>query len=200
MEQGKSTEPDSGKRLAELEALLFAHGEPLSVKKIAKILDCGEEDVTKLVSELGRRLENEGRGVHLASLGDKVQLVTKPEFGKLLEHFAKEELSEDLTPASLEALAIIAYLGPISRARLEYLRGVNSSFILRSLRLRGLIERTEDPESPNSYLYGPSFELIKHLGVKQKENLPDYEKLRSVLQKLTVEPEGAAVPAQTSPR
>jgi len=169
--------------LAKLEALLFIHGEPLSIKKVEKILEVEAEDAKNLLSELGERLESSDRGIHVASLGDKVQLVTKPEFGKLLEDFAKEELSEDLTPASLEALSIITYLGPISRSRLEYLRGVNSIFILRNLRVRGLIERTQDSANPNSYLYEPSFELIKHLGVKQKEKLPDYEKLRTFLEK-----------------
>ena len=62
--------------------------------------------------------------------------------------FVKEELTEDLTPASLETLSIVAYLGPISRVRIEYLRGVNSSVILRSLMIRGLIERFADPEHP----------------------------------------------------
>jgi segregation and condensation protein B len=173
--------------LAKLEALLFIHGEPLLSKKIEKILGLDPEAVKNLLGELENRLAVSERGIHLASLGDKVQLVTKPEFGKLLEDFAKEELSEDLTPASLEALAIVTYLGPISRSRLEYLRGVNSIFILRSLRLRGLIERHEDPKNPNSYLYEPSFELIKHLGVKRKEDLAEYEKLRLLLEKAETE-------------
>ena len=183
MEHHEKSSSEREALLAKLEALLFIHGEPLSIKKVEKILEVEAEDAKNLLSELGERLESSDRGVHVASLGDKVQLVTKPEFGKLLEDFAKEELSEDLTPASLEALSIITYLGPISRSRLEYLRGVNSIFILRNLRVRGLIERTQDPANPNSYLYEPSFELIKHLGVKQKEKLPDYEKLRTLLEK-----------------
>ena len=155
-EELMKTQEGEGGALARLEALLFIHGEPLSTKKIAKVLDIDENTVHSLLGKLGEIFHKGERGIHIASLGDKVQLVTKPEFSKIIEDFAKEELSADLTPASLEALAIITYLGPISRSRLEYLRGVNSMFILRSLRLRGLIERTPDSSNPNVYLYEPS--------------------------------------------
>ena len=93
----------------------------------------------------------------------------------------KEEISEDLTPASVEALSIIAYLGPISRARLEYLRGVNSSVILRTLTIRGLIERIPDADHANTFLYGPTLDLMKHLGITSKEQLPDHEKFQELL-------------------
>jgi len=188
METNEKTS-STGEALANLEALLFAHGEPLSLKKIEKVLGAKEGEIQSLLSRLSDRLGEEDRGIQLVTVGDKVQLVTKPVFGKILQDFVKEELSEDLTPASLEALAIITYLGPVSRNRIEYLRGVNSMFILRSLRLRGLVERVQDPASPNSYLYEPSFELVRHLGVKRKEDLPDYEKLRSTLERMETEPE-----------
>ena len=112
----------------------------------------------------------------------------------------KEEISEDLTPASLEALSIIAYLGPISRARLEYLRGVNSIVILRSLMIRGLVERFPDPAHPASFMYRGTFDLMKHLGIKEKEGVPDYEKFQELLKVFdapTTEPANAnaAMPA-----
>jgi segregation and condensation protein B len=88
----------------------------------------------------------------------------------------KEELTEDLTPASSETLAIISYLGPISRAKIEYLRGVNSSLILRNLTMRGLIEKVSDDNRSSAFLYRITFDLMKHLGIEKKEDLPDYEK------------------------
>ncbi len=133
---------------ASLEALLFIHGEPLSYKKIQSVLEIEKEELETLIKELKADLESDARGLQLISDREKVQLATKPEFNSILESFMKEEISEDLTPASLEALSIIAYLGPISRARLEYLRGVNSIVILRSLMIRGLVERFPDPEHP----------------------------------------------------
>ena len=112
---------------------------------------------------------------------EKVQLATKPEWNAILESFVKEELTEDLSPASLETLSIISYLGPISRTRIEYLRGVNSSVILRSLMIRGLVERFADPEHPAGFLYRLTFDAMKHLGIQQKEDLPDFAKFQELL-------------------
>ena len=168
-------------KLAELEALLFIHGEPLAKKKAQKILELTKEDLDPLVAELENRMSAEGRGLALVRDEEKIQFATKPQFAKLIEGFVKEELSEDLTPATLEVLSIIAYLSPVSRAEIDYRRGVNSSFTLRNLMLRGLIERFPDPARPSALLYRPTFEFFRHLGVKGKEELPDFEKFRASL-------------------
>ena len=182
---------------ASLEALLFIHGEPLTHKKIESVLGLKKGEVEAIVAEVKKRLEESGRGLQLVSDGEKVQLATKPEFNRILEDFIKEELTEDLTPASLEALSIVAYLGPITRAKIEYLRGVNSIVILRSLMIRGLVERFPDPERPSGFLYQPTFDLIKHLGLKNKELLPEYEKFRGLLK--VFEGQNAAPPPSFQP-
>jgi len=186
------------KKLAELEALLFIHGEPISFAKIESVLKLETGACEALVAEMKKTLENDGRGLQLVVGGGgsggaqgasgpaaagtrKVQLATKPEFNTILESFVREELSEDLTPASLEALSIIAYLGPISRAKLEYLRGVNSLVILRSLMIRGLVERLSDPAHPSGFLYQPTFDLMKQLGLQSKEDLPEFTKFQDLL-------------------
>ena len=166
---------------ASLEALLFIHGEPLSYKKIQSVLGIEKEELEAIIKDLQNDLEGDGRGLQLVSDREKIQLATKPEFNSILESFMKEEISEDLSPASLEALSIIAYLGPISRARLEYLRGVNSIVILRSLMIRGLVERFPDPEHSSGFLYRGTFDLMKHLGIKEKSELPDHEKFQELL-------------------
>ncbi len=168
-------------KLAELEALLFIHGEPLTHKKAEKILELTKEDLDSLVAELENRMSAEGRGLTLVRDEEKIQFATKPRFAKLIEGFVKEELSEDLTPATLEVLSIIAYLSPVSRSEIDYRRGVNSSFTLHNLLLRGLVERFPDPARPPSLLYRPTFEFFRHLGVKGKEELPDFEKFRASL-------------------
>lgn len=172
---------DLDRQLAELEALLFIHGEPITYKKIESVLKIEKEDCEKLVAEMKKRLEAGERGLQLIVGNEKVQLATKPEFNVILENFVREELSEDLTPASLEALSIISYLGPISRAKLEYLRGVNSLVILRSLMIRGLVERIPDPEHASGFLYQPTFDLIKQLGLQSKEDLPEFGKFQDLL-------------------
>ena len=182
---------------ASLEALLFIHGEPLSYKKIQSVLEIEKEELETLIKELEADLNADTRGLQLVSDREKIQLATKPEFNGILESFMKEEISEDLTPASLEALSIIAYLGPISRARLEYLRGVNSIVILRSLMIRGLVERFPDPEHPASFLYRGTFDLMRHLGIKEKEGLPDYEKFQELLK--VFDPPKPEEPAEPAP-
>lgn len=175
------SETQSAEKLAALEALLFLHGEPLSYKKLEALLELENGHGKELAAELARSLESESRGLTLVMDDEHVQLVTKSKFHAILEAFIKEQLTEDLTPASLETLAIIAYFGPISRARIDYQRGVNSSFILRSLLLRGLVERSPDPEHANSFLYRASFDFWRHIGVQKPEDLPDFEKFKGLL-------------------
>ena len=77
-----------------------------------------------------------GRGLSLVRTDDEVMLGTAKEFSGLIEDLAKEELSRDLGKAGLETLSIVLYLGPITRADIDYIRGVNSQFILRALLIR----------------------------------------------------------------
>lgn len=166
--------------LGAIEAVLFVYGEPMDAKKIAKILKAGEKPVKEALDELSKKYSEEDRGLTLIVSDDKFQLATKPEFSSLMEEFIKDEFKEQLSPASLETLALIAYLGPLSRAQLDYYRGVNSSFILRSLLIRGLIERFSDSQKSQGYLYKPSMDLLKYLGVSKIEELPEHEKFKSM--------------------
>lgn len=177
-------ELNQNQKLAALEALLFIHGEPLTFNKIEKILAVDGKTLEEILTELEKSLAGENRGLTILRDHEKIQLVTKPEWSVIAEEFVKNELSEDLSPASLEVVSIITYFGPIPRSRLEHIRGVNSSFTLRSLLLRGLIERFPDPAHRHIYLYQPTFELLRYLGLGKKEDLPDYEKFKDLMQKL----------------
>lgn len=167
--------------VSRLEALLFIYGEPMETKKLAKILGVKESEIVAGLSELELELQREERGLALVQDKGTVQMVTKPAFAKLLEDITKQEFSESLTPAGLETLSIIAYAGPISRADIEYIRGVNSSFIVRTLLMRGLVERGVDPKRSNTYLYSTSFELLRHLGLSKNSDLPDYSKYKELV-------------------
>ncbi|MBI4993677.1 SMC-Scp complex subunit ScpB [Candidatus Wolfebacteria bacterium] len=168
--------------IAAIEAILFAYGEPMEIKKIAKILSASEEEVELSLKEFEEKLKDENRGLMLILSENSAQLATKPEFSEFLESFIREEFKENLTPASLETLALIAYLGPISRAKIDYLRGVNSSFILRNLMMRGLIERIS-----GSYEYQASFDLLKNLGISKISELPDFDKFKDFAKEQTKE-------------
>jgi segregation and condensation protein B len=165
---------------AQLEALLFIYGEPMAVAKISQTLGIKAEQVTGAAKELGEFLISSKSGLVLMVKGDAYLLATRPEFSSLLEKVLKAELNESLTPAALETLSIIAYAGPIGRAEIDYIRGVNSSYTLRALSVRGLIDKENDPKRGNAYVYTPSFDFLKHVGVASAEALPEYQKFREL--------------------
>ena len=165
--------------LAKLEALLFQYGEPIKIKKIASILDLNDKDCQKLVEEFQKNLDDESRGLTLFKKEDKIQLATKPTLKDVSQKIAKEEFTEELTPAALEALTIISYLGPIPRTNIDFIRGVNSSYILRNLLMRGLIERER---SGHTYEYQVTFDFLKHLGISSIEELPQYQEYKNILE------------------
>jgi segregation and condensation protein B len=79
----------------------------------------------------------------------------------------------------LETISIIAYKGPVSRAEIDYIRGVQSNFILRNLQIRGLVEKITNEKDHRSFLYRPTFELLQFLGVSRIEDLPEYDKVKA---------------------
>lgn len=194
MEQTESQ--NTNKELtARLEALLFIYGESLAVRKIAGILNISEAETENAIAALDSELKQENRGLFLIRDQEKVQLSTKPTFGGLLDNIVKEEFKESLSPASLETLSIVLYANPISRAEIDFIRGVNSTFILRSLLIRGLVDRESDPERSNVYLYKPSFELLKYLGISKTEDLPEYQRFQALMENMRKEPKEK--PAET---
>ena len=171
--------------VARLEALLFVYGDALAVKKAASVLGVSMDAVAAAAATLRTMLQERGSGLTLFEHDASLQLVTRTEYAGLLQEVLKAELHESLTPASLETLAIIAYAGPIARAEIDYIRGVNSSYTVRALALRGLVERENDERRANVYLYRPSSELLRHIGVTRVSELPDYERLRGVASQIT---------------
>lgn len=155
-----------------IEAILLFKNEPVSYKELSKMLDMGEKDVRGGLKNLSDSYAN--RGVVLIDDGESVALGTHPEASELIEKIQKEELSRELGRAGLETLSIVLYKGPVSRREIDFIRGVNSGFIIRNLLIRGLIERTESQMGERSYSYRPTLELLRYLGVKSVKDLPEY--------------------------
>jgi segregation and condensation protein B len=112
---------------------------------------------------------------------EEVMLGTSPEASKLIEQITKEELTKDLGKAALETLSVILYKGPVKRSDIDYIRGVNSTFILRNLLIRGLVEKKQAPDDARASVYSASFELLAHLGVAEIKNLPNFELVQEEL-------------------
>lgn len=163
---------------SKLEALLFFKGEPITKKKAETTLDCTKGELENALVSLGNVLAN--RGLRIISNGDEIEMRTAPEMSDLIMKMTKEELVRDLGKAGLETLTIILYKHPIKRSEIDYIRGVNSSFILRNLLIRGLAERiTEREGQGRGFSYKPTVDLLAHLGIAKIEDLPEYEKVKS---------------------
>lgn len=161
---------------AKIEGVLFWKGEPMRIKKLSQILNSAENDILLSLEILKKKFE--GRGLTLVFKDDEVMIGTAPQMSVIVETLTKEELVKDLGKAGLETISIILYKGPISRAEIDYIRGVQSNFILRNLLVRGLIEKISKPDDHRSFLYTPSFELLSYLGLSKIEDSPEYEKVK----------------------
>ncbi len=147
-------------------------GEPTKIARLAKIFGTEEGEIKEALGSLRENLS--GRGIRLMEKDGAFSLATSPESAPFTRALVEEEFDSSLTKAALETMSIVVYRGPVSRADIDYIRGVNSSFILRNLLVRGLVERAANPRDSRSYLYKPSFALLRHLGVQNLEELPDY--------------------------
>ena len=154
-----------------IESILFFKNEPITLAELSKMLGVPRENLEFSISNLQKKYENSG--IVIVTDGELVSFGTHPDNSKLIEEIQKEELSRELGRAGLETLAIILYRGPVSRREIDHIRGVNSSFILRTLLIRGLIERTECTE--RSYSYKATLKLLEHLGITHREDLPEYD-------------------------
>ena len=159
-----------------IESLLLAVGDPMKIAKIAKVIGVTEPEIedalTALIEDYGKN-----RGLSIVRITDSVQLATNPDNAAFVSELVKGDMQENLSQAGLEVLAIVAYRGPISRAEIEAIRGVNCSFTLRSLLIRGLVDKTENSKDNRRYLYGISFDFLKKLGVGSVNLLPDWADL-----------------------
>lgn len=162
--------------ISSIESILFVASKPLSIKILAKALSASDADVAQALEDLKTKFNHQASGIHILSVGYEVQMGTNPECADLLDQFIKREVAEELTKAQLETLTVIAYRGPVTRPELEQIRGVNCALILRHLLLRGLIDERED-EMGILPRYLLSFEALRHLGVANVRELPEYETL-----------------------
>ncbi|MCH8888827.1 SMC-Scp complex subunit ScpB [Patescibacteria group bacterium] len=163
-----------------IEALLFFKGEPMKINELVKLTKNNESDVKWAVVNLGKNLD--GRGVVLMEKDGEVALGTSPEASETIEEMRQIELSRDIGKAGLETLAIVIYKGPVARSEIDYIRGVNSTFTLRNLMIRGLVERKANPTDARGFLYKPTLELLAFLGVGSMEDLPRYLEVEQELE------------------
>ncbi len=157
--------------IALLESMLFVASGPVSPGRLAKALEITPAAVTSLLRTLAEEYQH--RGLRLQWSGNAVQLTTAPAASSVVERFLGLEVTSRLSQAALEVLAIIGYMQPITRPRIDEIRGVNSDGALRTLLSKGLIEELGRMDTPGRpILYGTAPEFLQHFGLNSIEELP----------------------------
>jgi segregation and condensation protein B len=155
-----------------LEALLFIAERPLETGEIAELADVPPIQVEAALGNVAQDLEDGERGLRLQRNGDAWQLVTAPDVGERLAAYAAREEAR-LTPAALEALAVIAYRQPCTRADVERVRGVDSDYVIRSLLHRRVIAEVGRRDTPGRpVLFGTTFTFLERFGLTSLDDLP----------------------------
>ena len=156
-----------------IEAILFASGESVPISRIAQVLDVPEKEIIKCAEELAEEYENGFRGIRLLRLDDSLQLCSAPEFSQLITMALETRKSPRLSQSALEVLAIVAYYQPVTRAYIDQVRGVDSSYTVGVLAERGLIEpcgKLDVPGRPTIYKTGDIF--LRTMGISSISELP----------------------------
>lgn len=180
-----------------VEAVLFASDAPLRAEEIARADEALNEDlVEEAIEELNADYGESDRSFQIRELGEGYQILTRPEFAPYLERFDTIPRPSRLSGPALETLAIVAYRQPIGRIEVEYVRGVSSAGVIRTLQDRALIDvvgRSEGLGRP--LLYGTTQHFLEHFGLRSLEELPRPEELpvllraNTPLEELEAEPE-----------
>lgn len=158
---------------AAVEAILFASGDPVSAERLALILDSDAGTILSIGRELAEEYEKQGRGIRLVRLNDSLQLHSAPEFALEITRALEQRRAPKLSQASLEVLAIVAYYQPVTRAYIEQMRGLDSSYTVGVLSERGLIEPCGHLETVGRpTLYRTTDLFLRTMGVSSLEELP----------------------------
>ncbi|HGY08711.1 MAG TPA: SMC-Scp complex subunit ScpB [Oceanithermus profundus] len=157
---------------AELLAVFFAAGKPLSELELARGLERSEEEIRRLVAELARTLEDGGLGVALEEVAGGWRLIVHPRHVDRVQRVLRPRPPR-LSPAALEVLAIVAYHQPITRPEIETMRGKSSDAVLEGLLERGLVEVVgQKPVVGRPRLFGTTQRFLELFGLGSLEDLP----------------------------
>lgn len=151
-----------------LEAMLFAHAEPVETERLADALRLSAQDTEELLHDLQQRYDEQESGLAILHFEpDRWQMTTRPYYGEVVKRVLDTRRNAPLSPAALEVLAVIAYNQPVSRSFIEQVRGVDSSSTVTKLLEKGLIEeagRLDLPGRPVAFQTTDTFLRVFGLG------------------------------------
>lgn len=165
---------DAKKLKSTIEAILFAAGDPVPEARISLVLGVPEEDVDDCGRALMEEYERDGRGMRVLRLDGKLQLCSAPEFAQVIVKTMERRKPPMLSQPALEALAIVAYFQPVTRAYIDQVRGVDSTYTVSVLLERGLIERSGRLDAPGRpSLYKTTDVFLRTMGIGSLRELPE---------------------------
>ena len=160
-------------RKSALEAILFAAGEPVPAARISLILEQDEETVWDAARELSEQYEKEGRGIRILKLDKALQMCSAPEYAAVIGKTLEQRKPPMLSQPALETLAVVAYFQPVTRAYIDQVRGVDSSYTVGVLIDRGLIERCGKLDVPGRpSLLRTTDVFLRTMGISELSQLP----------------------------
>ena len=166
-------EPDQPSLRASLEAVLLVVDEPVSDLLLAQVLERPRGEVAGQLHALAAAYTAEGRGFDLREVAGGWRLYTREDCAPVVERFLRDGQEVRLTQAALEALAVVAYRQPVSRARVSAVRGVNCDGVMRTLTLRGLVEEQSTEPETGAILYRTTDFFLERLGLASLDELPE---------------------------
>ena len=156
-----------------IEAILFASGDSVPIARLSLILGAYEGEIEHAAAVLAEKYENEGRGMRILKLEDKLQMCSAPEYAPFITKALEQRKPPMLSQSALEALAIVAYFQPVTRAYIDQVRGVDSSYTVGILLERGLIEpcgKLDVPGRPSIFKTTDVF--LRTMGISEISQLP----------------------------
>lgn len=165
---------NEAQHIGALEAMLFAHAEPVEAERLADALRLSVGETQELLEQLQKRYDEQESGLALLRFEpDRWQMTTRPYYGEMVKRILDTRRNAPLSPAALEVLSVIAYNQPVSRSFIEQVRGVDSSSTVTKLLEKGLIEeagRLDLPGKPVAFQVTDTF--LRVFGLGSLKDLP----------------------------
>jgi len=165
-----------------IEAVLFVADRPVSSAQLSTLIEMDSDDVELLIQELQKEYDETKRSFQIMEIANGFQICTRSEYASWIKKFYTTEISSRLSMSALEALAIIAYKQPVTRAEVEEIRGVMSDSVIRTLLERDLIKITGRKDAPGRPLiYETTSDFLIHFGLKDLNELPSIDEIEKML-------------------
>lgn len=169
---------NSTELLSALECVLFVSGEPILIDELCRIFDITMLEMTALLSHACKLYEEQKRGIVLHITDESVQLVSNKKYSYYVEEFLQPTQTRTFSQALLETLTIVAYRQPITRAEIDFIRGVRSEYSISQLLKQGFIKECGRKEIiGRPQLLGTTDKFLRKFGLHSLADLPNYDSL-----------------------